>query len=174
MKKIAFILFSFLIINTGFVKFGSVDMNSKIKAVFIYNFTKYIEWPKAYRQGNFVIGMMGDSPLYEELIKMAKVKKVANQSLQILKFNDVEEIKKCQILFISKTKSEELRSVIKKVKTNSTLIVTENEGLVDEGAGINFVVKDNRQKFELNKANVESHKLKISSTLEALAVEVKK
>jgi hypothetical protein len=44
---------------------------------------------------------------------------------------------------------------------------------VDKGSGINFVVKNNRQKFELNKNNVEKYKLKISSNLEALAFSVK-
>ena len=53
------------------------------------------------------------------------------------------------------------------------LIITEKEGLVEKGAGINFIIKNNRQKFELNKKNVEKYKLKVSSNLEALAFTVK-
>ena len=173
MKKIALILVSFFIIQTGFKPGGIVDTNAKIKAVFIYNFTKYIEWPKSYKEGEFTIGVVGKSPLYSELIKMTQTKKVANQPLQVKRFNTPDDISKCHILYISKDKSAELSSVVKKLKNNSTLIVTEETGLVDKGAGINFIIKNNRQKFELNKGNVEKYKLKVSSNLEALAFTVK-
>ena len=74
---------------------------------------------------------------------------------------------------MSENKSQEINSVVKKVKPNSTLIITTKQGLVDKGSGINFIVKNNRQKFELNKQNVERYKLKVSSNLEALAFTVK-
>ena len=137
------------------------------------NFTKLIEWPQPYRQGNFVVGVIGDSPLYPELVKMSKTKKVANQSLQVVKFNSSSEIQKCHIIYVSRNKSENMNAVLEKVKQNSTLIITEKNGLVDKGAGINFIVKDNRQKFELNKKNVEKYKLKVSSNLVSLAFTVK-
>jgi hypothetical protein len=174
MKKITFILITILVLSSGFKTGGRIDTNSRIKAVFILNFTKLIEWPKTYRTGNFVVGVIGETPLYSELSKMAKVKKVANQSLSISKFKSVEEIGKCHILYVTKERCAEIKEVLKKVKNNSTLIVTEKVGLTDKGAGINFVIKDNRQKFELNVTNVESHKLKVSSNLESLAFSVKK
>lgn len=161
-----------LFLSSGF-KVAGVDTNSKMKAIFIMNFTKLIEWPKSYREGNFVVGVIGDSPLFKELSKMAKTKKVANQSLKIIKFDDTKEISKCHILYVSKNKSQDISSIVKKVKANSTLIITETQGLVDKGSGINFIIKNNRQKFELNKKNVEKYKLKISSNLEALAFTVK-
>ena len=172
MKKVLLILVSFFILSSGF-KVGGIDTNSKMKAIFIMNFTKLIEWPQAYRQDDFVVGVIGDSPLYTELTKMAKTKKVANQKLEIQKFNSPKDIGKCHILYLSSNKSEDISSVLKKVKSNSTLIITERQGYVEKGAGINFVVKNNRQKFELNKKNVERYKLKISSNLEALAFSVK-
>lgn len=173
MKKVALILISLFFIHSGFKPAGAIDTNAKIKAVFIYNFTKYIEWPKTYKEGEFTIGVVGETPLYSELTKMTQTKKVANQPLQVKKFNSSDDISKCHILYLSKDKSAELNSVIKKLKNNSTLIVTEQTGLVDKGAGINFIIKDNRQKFELNKGNVEKYKLKVSSNLEALAFTVK-
>ena len=172
MKKIALILLSLILISSGF-KLGHVDTNSKMKAIFIMNFTKLIEWPTSYREGNFVIGVLGDSPLYNELVKMSQTKKVANQSLQIKRFKTPSEISKCHIVYISKDDSNQISGVEKKIKSSSTLIITEKSGFVDKGAGINFIIKDNRQKFELNKGNVEKYKLKVSSNLEALAYTVK-
>ena len=104
---------------------------------------------------------------------MAKTKRVANQTLQIKKFTAAKDVGDCHILYVSKNNSQDISSVLTKVKSNSTLIITEKEGLVDKGAGINFIVKNNRQKFELNKKNVEKYKLKVSSNLEALAFTVK-
>ena len=150
-----------------------VDTNSKMKAIFIMNFTKLVEWPQSYRQGNFVVGVVGESPLYNELVKMSKTKKVANQSLEVKKYKNTDDIGKCHIVYVSKSESESFASILKKVKSNSTLIISEKQGLVDKGAGINFIIKDNRQKFELNKKNVEKYKLKVSSNLEALAFTVK-
>lgn len=161
------------LIQTGFKPAGAIDTNAKIKAVFIYNFTKYIEWPKTYQEGEFTIGIIGESPLYSELTKMTQTKKVANQSLQVKKFSSAKEVSKCHILYLSKDKSAEISPLLKKLKNNSTLIVTEQAGLVDKGSGINFIIKNNRQKFELNKGNVEKYKLKVSSSLEALAFTVK-
>lgn len=175
MKKISLILISLFILISGFRETHGpvVDTNSKFKAIFIYNFTKYIEWPKTYRNGDFVIGVIGKTPLYQELVKMAKTKKVANQPLKIIKYNSLNDLQKCHIIYLSKGESFEIGAVIKKIKSNSTLIITEQSGLADKGAGINFIVKNNRLKFELNKNNVEQHKLKISSNLEALAIIVK-
>ena len=99
MKKIVIILISLLILNSGF-KIG-VDTNSKMKAIFIMNFTKLIEWPASYREGNFIVGVIWDSPLYAELVKMAKTKKVANQPLEIKRFSTVNDISKCHIIFVS-------------------------------------------------------------------------
>ena len=59
------------VLNSGFKL--DVDTNSKMKSIFIMNFAKLIEWPESYRQGDFVVGVVGNTPLYLELIKMAKV-----------------------------------------------------------------------------------------------------
>lgn len=173
MKKTLSIFILLFILNSGFKLDGNIDTNAKIKAVFIYNFTKYIEWPQAYKEGEFTIGIVGETPLYSELIKMTETKKVANQTLEVKKFSSPNDVTKCHILYVSKDKSQSLTDIIKKVKNNSTLLVTEESGLADKGSGINFIIKDNRQKFELNKSNVEKYKLKVSSNLEALAFTVK-
>jgi hypothetical protein len=171
-KKIIYISLLFTLISAAPPQGPSFDTNAKIKSVFIYNFTKYIEWPKNYRQGNFVVGILGESSLYKELENMSKTKKVANQDIELVKFNDSKEISNCHILIIPPNKSDELSNAIKQVKKNSTLIITEKEGLTKEGAAINFIVQTNKQKFELSKSNVEKYNLKVNSSLESLAIVV--
>lgn len=161
------------ILGSSFNQQIVIDTNAKLKAVFIYNFTKYIEWPKKYQEGYFVLGVLGETPLFSELTKMAQTKKIGNQSILVKKYTSVSEIENCHILYVSDKKSNLLNEITEKTKISSTLIVTEEEGLVDKGAAINFVVRGNKQKFELNKKNIEKQKLKVSSSLESLAITVK-
>lgn len=162
-----------LIICFAFQPQGGYDTTTKIKAVFMYNFSKYIEWPSDYTSGNFIIGIYGKSPLYDELVTMSQRKKAGNQDFEIKKINSVNEISKCHIIYMAPEKSFDLDNVIKQTKNYSTLIVGEKEGLAQKGTGINFVIRENKQKFELNVNNIEKKKLKVSSNLEALAIIIK-
>jgi len=148
------------------------NTNAKMKAMFVYNFTKYIEWPQDYKAGNFVIGVLGDSPLLNELNRMAATKKVVNQTIEVKQYNSIDDIQKCHMLFVSKEQTGKIVQAKTKVTTFSTLIITEVEGLAKKGSGINFVIRDNKQRFELNKRTIEKHKLKVSSNLLALAIVV--
>lgn len=149
------------------------NTNSKIKAVFLYNFTKYIDWPDKYKQGNFVIGVLGTTSFYNDLSALVHNKKVGNQEFEIKSFTNAESVSGlCHILFIPAENSALLPEVLKKMKGKSTLIVTEKLGLAKQGSAINFIVENNKQRFELNKSNIEKYNLKVSSTLEALAIKV--
>ncbi|HCQ28844.1 MAG TPA: DUF4154 domain-containing protein [Flavobacteriales bacterium] len=164
---VVFILFS------GFKNYQTYDTNARIKAVFIYNFAKYIQWPSNYKDGPFIIGVFGESNVLKELNKMAKMKKINNRPLKVVQYKDIADIEKCHILYVPKKYSDEFNAINKKLKSQSTVVITENEGLLDKGAGINFVVINNRQKFEINKTLLKKKKLKVSNDLDKLAVRIK-
>jgi hypothetical protein len=177
MKKFYFILLSLVLLSADLVpyRFEQDDTNAKIKAVFIKNFVKYIEWPNSYKEGNFIIGIYGTNPsLLLELNKMANSASVvaAGRKFEIRTISSPENAGKCHILFIPADNSFQLSEIMPKLKGKSTLIVTEKAGLAKQGAAINFVVLDNKQKFELNKANAERYNLKVSSNLATLAIVV--
>lgn len=165
-SKIGFLLLFFLFLITP-VK----AQLYKYQAAFIYNFTKYIEWPSDNRKGDFIIGILGeDAEIISSLERMALNKKVGSQSIEITIFKNKDAIKKCHILFIPKNKSEYLSIISKKTLIHNTLIITSKEGLAKKGSAINFVVRNNKQKFELNKKNAERYNLKVSKLLERLAI----
>jgi hypothetical protein len=171
-KKITLILFFALSILslTAFLPDPDEGTNAKIKAIYIYNFTKYVEWPSESKQGNFVVGISGTSAsLYNELNKMASTKMVGSQKIEIISINSSSDAARCHIIFIANN-STLLPDIILKVKGKNTLIVTENAGLTKQGAGISFVLVDSKQKIELSKANIESHNLKVANSLEQMAV----
>lgn len=165
-------MLSFLFVSAD-MRMQQEDTNARIKAMFLYNFTKYIEWPAAYKEGNFVIGILGNnSTLLAELNKMASQKMAGNQKLEIRSLSSVEGASKCHIVYIQPDKGGELPDVLSKVKGKSALVITEKPGLAKQGAAINFVVQENKQKFELNKSNAEKYNLKVSSNLASLAIVV--
>lgn len=172
-RIVSIILVALFSVSTAFSPSASsqkVDTNAKIKAVFIYNFTKYIEWPEEYKTGEFTIGILGQNEaLFQELDKMSKVKKVSNQSFSIKNFEDPNNLGNPHILYIPEDSSEELNKALTNLKGKSTLVITDKPGLAKQGAAINFVVVGSRQKFELNKANIEQRNLKVASVLEQLA-----
>lgn len=152
----------------------AIDTNAKLKAMFIYNFTRYVDWPQSYKEGNFVIGILGKSTLNTELTNFVSQGKKAGgtQPFEIKNFTSNAGITKCHILIVSSEFAGDLGDVFNKVKSSSTLVVTEKRGMAEQGAAINFVVHKNKQEFELNKANAEKHDLKVSSTLEKFAAKV--
>jgi len=177
-KNLLTILLLILIaLTTSFTpdsKGSKVDTQAKIKAVFIYNFTKYIEWPADYQASDFTIAILGENQsLYNELTNMSKVKKVDNKPFKIKLINNVSEIGKSHIVYIPHENSTNLAKALVKTKGKSALIVTETTGYAKKGASINFIILGGRQKFELNKSTAESNNLKVSSTLANIAVLVK-
>ena len=172
MRKIFVILVGFLLLSADVVDYSFYqkdDTNSKIKAAFLYSFTRYFEWPNS-QSGNFIIAIHGDSPnLLAELNKMASTKMVGNQKLEILHVKDVKDAGNPNIIYILPDKSNFLADAVSKFKGKGTLIITEKAGLAKVGAAINFIIEENKQQFELNKTSAIKAGLKVSSSLESKA-----
>ncbi|MDQ3394370.1 MAG: YfiR family protein [Bacteroidota bacterium] len=167
MKNLRQIMLTTAFILTGFVVNAQ---DYKYHPSFIYNFTKYIEWPASYQTGDFVIAVLGDSEIIIELEKMAENKSVGSQKFVIKKLKSADEIEKCHLLFIPVSKSKELTQALLKLEGKPTLIVTEKPGMASQGSGINFVMMDGKWKFELNKSATEKSNLKVSSDLAKFAI----
>jgi hypothetical protein len=142
----------------------------KMHSVFIFSFTRYVQWPDTYNGGDFEILVLGDSPIVEELKAMAQVKKVGDRVIKITKINSPAEIRKCNILFIPTGKSSQITEVLGKVTTQSILVITEEPGLGAKGSNVNFITKDGKLAFELNQSAATKQGLKVSNELSRLAI----
>ena len=144
----------------------------KAQSMFIYNFSRLIEWPEKYRSGDFKIGVLGSNELYDELTGYTTGKKVGTQNISVEKYKEPAEINNCHILFVAFGKSNKMAEITSKVNSSSTLIISEKKGTIDEGACINFLIVGNSLKFELKPSNALSAGLKLSPKLNEMAVEV--
>jgi hypothetical protein len=142
----------------------------KMHSVFIYSFTRYVQWPDAYNQGDFEIQVLGDSPVLDELITLSKTKKIGERSIKVTHLKSPSEIRKCNMLFVSASSSPQLPDVVSKINSQATLIVTEESGLGQKGSHINFITKDGKLAFELNQTAVSKQGLKVSNELSRLAI----
>ena len=160
--------------SLSFQQTQTFDPNAKVKAVFLYNFTRYFEWPSKMKSGNFIIHIVGGSntALNQELNKMATSKQVGSQKLEIKNSSNLDAAAQPHIIFILNEASEQLKEIISKFKGKGSLIVTEKVGLAKSGSAINFVVADSKQRFEYNKANAVKAGLKTSDELKSLAIAI--
>jgi hypothetical protein len=165
-----------LVLLILFYSFNTVqaqDDNYSIHANIIYHFTKYINWPASQKTGDFVIGVAGDSPLYEELKKTVANKMVGNQKIVIKKVSASASAFNCHILFLSDDESESIRKIAARTNDSGTLLVSESEGLAQKGSCINFSIVSDHLKLEINKNNIEQRNLSIASELLKLGKLVK-
>ena len=154
----------FVVITNSKVNAQSTDY--KAYSLYVYNFMKYVEWPEEESKGDFVIALVGDSKIKDELLVLSNHKKVKGRKIVFKQFTKLEDITYCHLLYVSSSKSSSIKMINKKFATKPMLIVGEREQAVYKGAALSFLTTDEDElKFDINKKEIESHKLKISSSL---------
>ena len=142
------------------------------KSLFIYNFTKNIEWPDEYKSGDFIITVIGQDGLTGELQKLAQTKKVNAQPIVVKQLTTVAGASKTNIVYVSSSKSSNLATVVDTYKDTPTLIISDQGGGCKTGSGINFVIVDGKIKFEISPGNITSSGLQLSPKLTSLGITV--
>ena len=148
-----------------FIQVYSQTEASTAKATFIYNFTRFIEWPKKANSSNFIIQVYGSDDVYNELTQFTNNKFVGSQQIKVIKVNKIDDIKNCDLLFVGFDKSNKLKDIIALLNNSNTLIISEKNGALQEGSGINFVLNDDKLSYEIKPVNLTKAGLKLSSSI---------
>lgn len=149
------------------------EANYAVYANIIYHFTKYIDWPEYKKTGDFIIGVIGNNILYEELKKDIEGKTAEGQKIVIRTFSSADGPFNCHILFIGDDESNKIKKIISATAGAPMLLVSESEGLAEKGSCINFVIESEHLKLEINKNNIVQRELSIASELLQLGKLVK-
>ncbi len=158
-----------------FVFLGSMIMNAqneKVKALFIYNFIKNVEWPQNNAQGDLIVGVLGSNAMKGELESLTSTQRVGNQAIKVKTFSSPDEVTNCHVLYVSPGKSGQIANLSSKLNNQSTLIISDGRNGIAQGAGINFTINDDKLKFEISKNRIEQHGMKVSSNLVKMGIEV--
>jgi hypothetical protein len=142
----------------------------EVYSMMVFNFTKYVQWPDHNASGEFVIGVIGNTEVFNTLNSWYGGKPRGSKTYVIKKFNSAADMTDCSVVFIDKTKSSEFESVKAKIHGKGTLLITDKNGLGLKGSGINFKSEGDKLKFELNQKVLESANLKVSSSLASMAI----
>jgi len=140
----------------------------EVKAVFLFNFAQFVEWPAAAfadARSPFVIGVLGKDPFGPQLDTVVRGETVGHRSLVIERYRDVGELHNCNILFIARTELAQLPHILEVLKGRSVLTVTDAEYGDPAGVMIQLVNRSNRIKLRIDVGAARAGSLVISSKL---------
>lgn len=144
--------------------YAHIQANERMKALFIYNFLKYIDWPADKKSGNLVIGVKDDDALYAELLAISKIKKsVGSQNIVVKNVSECEA--ELSLLFVGKSNKSNLNQIANDAKINHVLVVTDLENGILKGLGIELIISGSQAEFDISKRNIKDCKLHISDQL---------
>ena len=146
----------------------------QIKAAYLYNFIKFIDWPEESFpavQSPVYIGILGENPFGSDINKLES-KNVQRHPIRLRFGKDPEDLRGCHLIYISPSEWENIDRILQAIPRNGTLTVSGAPQFNDAGGVIRFVEKDNRIKFAINLQVAREANLRISSRLLQLAIKV--
>jgi len=152
-----------------FQGFGLKAQNEKVQTAFIFQLTRLVDWCQEGKQGNFVIAVYGDDNKLLTELQTLQGRKVVEQTIVVKKFSNLSEIERANIFFISKSRIDELSTVINKLGSSCSLVISDKSGAAKQGAAISFIEVDGKVQFEINKGYADRYSLKINDQLIKLA-----
>jgi len=142
----------------------------QVKAAFLYNFMKFVEWPVdgLSGSGTICLGILGRDP-FDDALDEIKGKGAKGRKVVVQHFRSIEEVKGCDLLFICASEKGRLSHILKFAHNSPMLTVADHEGFCEAGGMINLLFIKNRVSFEVNVAAASRARLRIRSQLLKLA-----
>lgn len=143
-----------------------------LRSLFIYNFTKHIVWPSnSLVTTRFNIGVHGSPELTESILKVTRGRTVFDKNIDVKNITDSTDISGLHILYIAQTNTLKIEKIVQQYGESGVLIITEEKGMLEKGAGINMIQKQDNLRFELNEEALRKAGLRVSNQLINLAQE---
>jgi hypothetical protein len=146
----------------------AVSAEYQIKAVFLFNFARFVDWPaKAFPDADspFVIGILGDDPFGSYLDETVRGERVNGHPLTVQRYRRLSEVKACQVLFISRSEADRLDQILASLRGRSILTVGDTDDFVAHGGMIRLATEKNKVRMHINLDAVKAANLAISSKL---------
>jgi hypothetical protein len=140
----------------------------QVKAAFLYNFAKFVEWPPqkaGAADSPLIIGILGKDPFAGALEAAVEGKKFNQHALVVRHVSSPAEARACHLLFISRSEDNRLPAIVKELSDSPVLTIGESDKFIARGGMINFIMVDNKVRFEINPEAAGEAGLRISSKL---------
>jgi len=150
---------------------GKAAGEYEIKAAFLYNFTKFVEWPQeAFPAAISPIRLcvLGSDPFGPNFETAVAGKRVNGRNVEVAHLMRLEPIRSCQVLFVTASRVKDMPLIVQRLGPANVLTVGDSPGFANLGI-VNFIWDGNRVRFEISPVNAQRAGLKISSRLMSLA-----
>ncbi len=151
---------------------GAQPTEYEVKAAFLYNFARFIEWPADAFDGPqtpLVIGILGEDPFGPALDDIIAGKKVGGRDVVVLRLHGNQDPRGCHLLFISASEKKHLPEILLSLRGSTVVTVSESERFIYSGGTISLLVENSRVRFEVNLDAAARARAKLSAKLLALA-----
>jgi hypothetical protein len=133
----------------------------QVKAAFLFNFLKFVEWPPVSGDAPWVIGVLGRNPFGEKLNQTVRGKVVNGRAVEVRQYARLSDVKDCNILFISRAEFEKVGAIVQP----GLLTVGESSAFLKSGGAINFYLDDHRVHIEIRLEIARAVGLHVSAQL---------
>ena len=140
----------------------------QIKAVFLYNFVQFVDWPAAAFSGPDApirIGILGDDPFGSAIDEAVRGESVRSRRLVVIRARSLDELADCQLVFFSKPEARDVAEQLARFGGRPVLMVGDDQDFARRGGAIAFYPEGKRIRFEINVGVARRLGLKISSEL---------
>jgi len=140
----------------------------QVKAAFLYNFAKFVEWPPdsfATASAPIRICILGRNPFGRNLSEITEGKTINGRKVLVDQVADLQQARTCTILFVSSSEKGQLKRVFEGLQGAAALTVGDSKTFIEQGGMVNFVLENDRVQFEVNRRAAEMAGIKISSKL---------
>jgi hypothetical protein len=169
---LTFVLGWLLVTAAGARAQESQPSEHQVKAAFIFNFAKFIDWPPAAFpdvKAPLVIGVFGDKPFFADLERAVQGKIVNARTVLVKECQTIEEAAQCQILFIGASEKGRLPKIFAGLVSTNVVTISEDDGFIKAGGAINFFREGKRIRFEINDELAKRASFRIDSKLLGLS-----
>jgi uncharacterized protein DUF4154 len=149
---------------------GNADVETRIKAAFIYNFARFVEWPARASPGPVRIAILGHGDLAAPLEEVIRGKTANGRSIEVTHISAATEMDCCEILVIERSEAKHVGEIVEALAGKPVLTVCDGGNCLRDGVMIVFQMVDESVRFQINQEAAEHAGLKISSQLLKVAI----
>jgi hypothetical protein len=147
---------------------ASHSLEYKVKAAYLFNFTKYVEWPSSAfekSEAPILIGILGQDPFGEVMEDTVADRRVGKRSVEVRRSRRIDELRNCHVIFICATEREKLARILGTLRGTYALTVSEIPQFCNSGGMVSFLLEKGVVRFDINLENAEQAGLKISARM---------
>lgn len=161
-------LAAFFFLAVGAVVNAAPTREYQVKAVFLFNFAQFVEWPATAFEGPdapLVIGVVGNDPFDGALDEAVRGERVQGRSIVVTRFRRAQDVQKCHVLFVASSESGRVREIFDQVRDWNVLTVGDSDGFAMSGGIIRFLSNQGRIRLRINLDSARAAHLRLSSKL---------